>query len=96
MSPLRFTRYRHATVFELIVANHGNVTESLRGARAVASKGGHEVAAASAVNRDLRPRTRGIVSFRYRRMLHGRITARVVIPADGGRRRLERTYRIRL
>ena len=95
---LQVARRGHATVLELTVANLGNVTESLRAARAVLSKAkdGRVVAGVSAANRDLRPRTRGIVAFRYRRTLHGWMTARVVIPADGGRRRLQRTYRIRL
>jgi hypothetical protein len=95
---LHVARRRHATVLELTVANRGNVTESLRGARAVLSKAknGRAVAAALAASRDLRPRTRGIVAFRYHRTLHGRMTARVFIPADGGRRRLQRTYRVRL
>lgn len=91
-------RTARPTVLELAVANLGNVTEPLRGARAVLStaKDGRVVAAAPAANRDLRPRTRGLVAFRYRRTLHGWMTARVVIPADGSRRRLLRTYRIRL
>jgi len=95
---LQVTRRGHATVLELTVANLGNVTESLRAVRAVLSKAktGRVVAGVSAANRDLRPRTRGIIAFRYRRTLHGWMTARVVIPADGGRRRLQRTYRIRL
>jgi hypothetical protein len=95
---LQVTRRGHATLLEVTVANLGNVTESLRSVRAVLSKAknGRVIAGASAANRDLRPRTRGIVAFRYRRTLHGWMTARVVIPADGGRRRLQRTYRIRL
>jgi hypothetical protein len=88
---------RGAGGLALTVANLGNVTESLRGARAVLSKpkSGRKVVAWAA-NRDLRPHSRGLVAFRYRRIPHGWMTARVVIPADGGRRRLQRTYRIRL
>jgi hypothetical protein len=95
---LRVVRFRRSTVLELTVANQGNVTEPLRGVRAVLSrtKNGREVAAASAASRDLRPRTSGIVAFRYRPTLHGWVTARAVIPADGSRRRLQRTFRIRL
>jgi hypothetical protein len=95
---LRVARRRRDTVLELIVVNRGNVTESLRRARVVLSKAtnGRPVAGALASTRDLRPRTRGILVFRYRRALHGRMTARVLIPADGARRRLQRTYRIRL
>ena len=98
MHGLHVVRRPRATDLELAVANLGNVTEALRGARAVLSKAknGRVVAAASGANRDLRPRTRGIVAFRYRRTVHGWMTARVVIPADGSRRRLLRTYRIRL
>jgi hypothetical protein len=89
---------RGAGGLALTVANLGNVTESLRGARAVLSKpkSGRTVATAWAGNRDLRARSRGLVVFRYRRTLHGWITARVVIPADGSRRRLQRMYRLRL
>jgi P pilus assembly chaperone PapD len=95
---LRVARRGRATVLEVTVANPGNVTESLQEARAILSrlKSGREIAAARTANRDLRPRTRGIVTFRYRRTLHGPMTARVVIPADGGRGRLQRTYWIRL
>jgi len=96
MSAPRVARRRPATMLELMVANHGNVTESLRGVHSVLSKDHHQVAAASTASRDLRPRTRGILTFRYRRPLHGRMTVNVVIPGDGGRKRLQRTYRIRL
>jgi hypothetical protein len=95
---LRVVRVGRVPALELTIVNLGNVTESLRGARVVLSKArnGRVVATASASNRDVRPRTRGIVAFRYRRTLHGWMTVRVVIPADGGRKRLQRTYRIRL
>jgi hypothetical protein len=98
LGALRVARRGRAGGLELTVANLGNVTESLRGVRAVLSKvkNGRKVAVALAANRDLRPRTRGIVAFRYRRTLHGRLTARITIPREGGRRRIQRTYRIRL
>jgi len=91
---LRISRRGRATLIEVTVANPGNVTESLQGARAVLSrtKNGPVLAAALAASRDLRPRTQGIVSFQYRRTLRGPMTARVVIPPDGDRSRLERTY----
>jgi hypothetical protein len=95
---LQLTRRDHATELELIVANRGNVTESLQGVRAVLSRPNHgrEVAAASAASRGVRPGTDGIVAFRYHRTLRGWMTARVVVPADAGRKPLQRTYRIRL
>jgi hypothetical protein len=98
LGPLQIARRGRPGALELSVANRGNVTESLRGARAVLSRAenGRKVATAWAANRDLRPRTRGIVAFRYRRTLHGWMAARVVVPADGGRKRLQRTYRVRM
>jgi hypothetical protein len=95
---LRVARRGRTTVVEVTVANLGNVTESLQGARAVLARarGGRVVAAASAARRDLRPRTTGIVAFRFRRTLHGPLTARVVIPADGSREPSHRTYWITL
>jgi hypothetical protein len=98
LGALRVAGRGQARVLELTVANLGNVTESLRGVRAVLSKAksGRRVAATLAASRDVRPRTRGIVAFRCGRTLHGRMTARIVVPADGGRSRLQRTYRIRL
>jgi hypothetical protein len=94
---LRVSRRARTTLIEVTVANLGNVTESLHGARAGLSRlKEHRVfAAASAATRDLRPHTTGIIAFRFGRTLHGPMTARVVIPADGDRRRLERTYWIR-
>jgi hypothetical protein len=98
LGALNVARSDRATELELTVVNSGNVTESLRGARVVLSKPrkNHTVAAASASSRDVRPGTRGVIAFRYRRTLHGWLTARVVIPPNEGRRRLQRTYRIRL
>jgi len=95
---LRVARRRHGRVLELAVANRGNVTESLRRAVAVISRGrsGRHIATLVARSRELRPRTRGIVEFRLRDGLRGWMTARVVIPAERGRSRLQRTFRIRL
>jgi hypothetical protein len=89
---------RRRGTLEVAVANRGNVTESLKAAQAVLSraKSGGAVATVPAIRRDLRPRTHGILEFRYRRTLHGPMIARVVIPADGGRSRLQRIYRVRL
>jgi hypothetical protein len=77
---LRSLRVRRAGVIELLVANRGNVTEPLDRVRVVVQ--GRRLRAEP---RDLLPRTRGIVAFRYRR-LHGAATAVVVLPRKGVRR----------
>lgn len=85
-------------VLQLIVVNRGNITESVERARAVVSvaRSGRHVATLVARSRELRPRTRGILEFRFRGARRGWMTARVVIPAADGRTALRRTYRIRL
>jgi hypothetical protein len=94
---LRVNRHGRVRTLELVVANRGNVTESLERVRAVLSRrSGRRVAVLAAGARDLRPRTGGILEFRVRGSTHGWIDARVVIPAAHGRSALRRTYRIRL
>ena len=95
---LRVARRGHGRALELVVANRGNVTESLRRARAVVTRArsGRRVATLVARSRELRPRTSGIIEFRLRGRPHGWMTARVLIPAEPGRSRLQRTFRIRL
>jgi hypothetical protein len=95
---LHVARRGRSRALELVVANRGNVTESLVRARAVVSRarGGRRVGTLVAGNRDLRPRTSGIVEFRLRGKPRGWMTTRVVIPAVPGRSVLQRTYRIRL
>jgi hypothetical protein len=95
---LRVARRGKRRALDVIIANRGNVTESLHGAHAVVSRAhnGRHVATLVAGSRDLRPRTRGIVEFRFRGRPRGAMTARVVIVAEPGRRLLRRTFRIRL
>jgi hypothetical protein len=95
---LRVIRRGRGRALELMVANRGNVTESLVRAVAVVSsaRSGRRVATLVAGSRDLRPRTRGVVEFRFRGHPHGVMLAHVVIYAEPGQRALRRTYRIRL
>jgi hypothetical protein len=95
---LRVARRGRKRALELVVANRGNVTESLVRARAVVSlaRSGRHVATVVARNREVRPRTSGIVDFLLSRSPHGWMRARIVVPATRGRARLLRTYRIRL
>jgi hypothetical protein len=95
---LRVVRRGRGRALELTVANRGNVTESLERALAVVSsvRSGRRVATLVAGSRDLRPRTRGVIEFRFRGHPRGVMTARVVIYAEHGQRAVRRTYRIRL
>lgn len=94
----RVTGSRRRRTLELVVANRGNVTESLRRPRAVVSfqRSGRWAATLAASSRDLRPQTRGLLEFRLPAKLHGVMTARIVVPGDPGRSALRRTYRLRL
>jgi hypothetical protein len=85
-------------LLELVVANRGNITESVEAARATVSltRGGRRVAVITAGGRDVRPRTSGIVQFRYRGSQRGWVTAEVAISAEPGRSAVRRAYRIRL
>jgi hypothetical protein len=95
---LRVARRGRVRSLELVVANRGNVTESVMRARAALfrARSGRRVATLVSVSRELRPRTNGTVEFRFRGHPRGRMTARIVIPAEAGRSILRRTYRIRL
>lgn len=96
---LRVARRGRKRALELVVANRGNVTEALVRVRAVVSlaRSGRRVATLVARSRDVRPRTSGIADFTLRPMAsHGWMRARIVVPANNGRARLLRTYRIRL
>jgi hypothetical protein len=98
LGPLRPARRSGNRALDLVVVNAGNVTEQLRHARVVVSSlsKNRRLAAVAAAARELRPRTRGVVEFRLPTPAHGRVTARIVIPAEPGRAVIRRTYRIRV
>lgn len=89
---------RRGRALDLVVVNRGNVTESLRHERAVVSsvRGGRVLATLDTGRRDLRPRTRGIVGFRFRGRRRGPVVVRIAVVAEPGPRILRRTYRVRL
>jgi hypothetical protein len=95
---LHVARKGRARALDVVVANRGNVTESLHRASAEVSlaPSGRRVATLVASSRELRPHTSGILEFRFRGRLRGPGVARIVIPAEPGRRALRRTYRVRL
>jgi hypothetical protein len=95
---LRVARRGRARALDVVVANRGNVNETLTQARAVVSPGrrGGRGATVLANSRDFRPRTSGILEFPVRGLRRGLVIARIVIPAEPGRGVVRRTYRIRL
>lgn len=95
---LRVVRGGRFRVLELRIANRGNVTESFARARARMSlhRGGRRIARLTADPRELRPRTSGILQFRYRGALRGGVIAQVDVSPDSSGPVMRRTFRIRL
>jgi len=90
-------RGRRVRLVELVVANRGNVTETLeRGRIRVELRHGRFRAWLHSEPRELRPRTSGVVQLRYHGRLRGPVTARAWIVAPPGTRPVAQTFRIRL
>jgi hypothetical protein len=101
LAPLRLHVRRHGRLrlLDLTVANRGNVTETIRGRRVRIElrHGGTVLGTLRASRRDLLPRTRGVVGFRYRGRVHGAAAATVRLePAGRGRSAVVRTFHVRL
>ena len=96
---LRVRRSGRARMIELLVANRGNVTETLsRGCLTVAfRRGGRVLARLHPVPRQLLPRTTGLVEVRYGGRARGWVKAQVALsarePCGKGR---GRAFRVRL
>jgi hypothetical protein len=93
---LRVRRNKHVRAFDLLVVNHGNVTEHLSGERMsfALTRRGRLLGALRPEPRDLLPRSRGLVSFRYRGHARGAVVLRAAIETNGST--VSRTYRLRL
>jgi len=94
---LRIRRARRARTLELVLANRGNVTETIHAARVrlvLVCKGARS--SVRAETRELRPRTNGVVQLPYRGRLVGWVTARVRLTLEPGRPVLSRTFRVKL
>ena len=97
---LRGVRVRRATrarTLEVVVVNRGNVTETLDASHirlSIARRG--TGASLRPEAREIRPRTNGLVLFRYRGKLSGWVTARVRLAIDPGRPVVHRTFRVKL
>jgi hypothetical protein len=94
---LRVLRWGRARTLELSLVNRGNVTESFERARAIVSleRDGRRLAGVRGEARELRPHTRGVLEFRYRGSVTGRVIARVDVSSDSGQV-VRRAFRIRL
>ena len=94
---LRVVRRGRARTLELSLVNRGNVTESFVRARAVVSfeRDGRRLARLRGEARELRPRTRGVLEFRYRGSMSGRVIAHVDVSSESGQV-VRRAFRIRL
>jgi hypothetical protein len=95
---MRVTRSGRLHMFEVGIANRGNVTESIARAHSTLSlyRDGRRIAKLATEPRELRPRTRGILEFAYRGTGRGPVTARVDVSSDASSRVLRRTFRARL
>jgi hypothetical protein len=93
----RVARKGRSRAVEIVLANRGNVTESIARKRFVLSlfRDDRRVARLTAEPRSLRPQTVGVVRFRYPGRLAGRALAHVELTLQTGRV-LRRTYRVRL
>jgi hypothetical protein len=94
---LRLRRVGRARTLEVVLANRGNVTETLDAGRirlTLVRKGSRS--SVRPVMRELRPRTNGVVQFRYRGRLAGWVTARVRLTLEPGRPVISRTFRVKL
>jgi hypothetical protein len=94
---LRILRRGRARTLELSLVNRGNVTESFARTRALVSleRDGRRLARVRCEARELRPRTRGVLEFRYRGPVSGRVIARVDVSSESGQI-VRRAFRIRL
>jgi hypothetical protein len=93
---LRVERRGRRRLLELLVVNHGNVSERIGGRRLrlVLVRGGRRLAMLRSQPRELLPRSAGIAEFVYRGTLRGRLLARVELASRGRVR--ARTFRVRL
>jgi hypothetical protein len=96
LGALRPVRTRRGRALELVLANRGNVTETLARGRAVVfvERAGRRLARLVSEPRVLRPGTRGVLRFPIPRRLVGSVVARVDVVSET--RRTQRVYRLRL
>ena len=83
---LRVVTARRVRTLELLVVNRGNVTESFvrESSRLFLYRGRRRIARLTAEPRTLRPGTMGLLLFRHRGKLSGRVLARVDVISESG------------
>jgi hypothetical protein len=95
---LRLRRHGRTRSLELLVVNRGNVAEEVgpRRTSLTLRRRGRVIAKLHAEARELLPRTRGVVLFRYRGRAGGSVSARAVVAPAGGGATESRSFRLRL
>ena len=94
---LRVRRTGRARTLELVLANRGNVTETIDDSRiGLILVRKHARSSLRPEPRDLRPQTSGIVQFRYRGRLGVWVAARVRLALEPGRPVVSRTFRVKV
>jgi len=94
---LRVRRVRGMRILEVRVVNGGNVTETIDSRRiGLSVRQRSAQLRLRADGRDLRPRTLGLVQFRYSGRLVGWVTARVRLAPIPGQQVVVRTFRVKL
>jgi hypothetical protein len=94
---LRVRRAGRTRTLELVLANRGNVTETIDASRirlSLLRKG--TSSSLRPEPRELRPRTSGLVQFRYRGKRGVWVTARVRLALEPGLPVVSRTFRVKL
>ena len=83
---LAVRRVGRTRAFELLVVNRGNVTERIDRSRIgiTLRRAGRTLATLRPAARDVRPRTRGLVEFRYRGRVRGPVTAVLTLTSRPG------------
>jgi hypothetical protein len=84
-------------LLELSLENRGNVTESFARVNEIVSlnRGGRRLVRLHGDARELRPRTRGVLEFRYRGPVSGPLIAHVDVSSESGQV-IRRAFRVRL
>jgi hypothetical protein len=82
----------------VVVANNGNVSELLRSGRLKVTlrRRGRLLAVLRSLGQELLPHTTGIVDFRYRGKVHGRVTVVIELSRAAGARSEQRTFELGL
>jgi len=95
---LRARAHGRTHLLELLVVNRGNVTEELGPHRVVLTlrQHGRALARLEGEPRELLPRSRGLVLFRYRGSATGVVSALAVLARDEGGATVYRSFRLRL